>query len=377
MEELTGLNRRYAHLHTPKHLTNPDHLNRVIPSTAAPGRPGLPLRRDAAGLRRHAHRGPVPPPGACVGPLRPLVCARVDHRRMSDEPDPSAVAAQWEEIAPGIDKMAQRTADPDDFPISPGSSLAGDDKASRPYQVSHAARMCLVAGVDHLHAAKALLLDLHVLHVAAQFSLVRGSLENLSAAFWILHPTERDERIERTLRWHAQNFKEQHFALGPIGLSDEAKRDAKLAKLDSVAATRGISTKKVREGYRSSRAVRYAGVRYAEKYSTRSELLLLHWQFCSGYAHGRPWAYLGMSEQEFFETTDPGVLNVKLTTDPSRLLYPTLAAFQLMNDVVELMQQRSLPAVSGKHSSASPRPRVDSRLSPSALWVSYFGAWGR
>ena len=26
MEELTGLDRRYVHLHTPKHLTNPDHL---------------------------------------------------------------------------------------------------------------------------------------------------------------------------------------------------------------------------------------------------------------------------------------------------------------------------------------------------------------
>ena len=257
---------------------------------------------------------------------------------MSDgpEPNPSAVAARWEEIAAGIDKMAQRIADPDDFPISPGSSLAGDDKASRPYQVSHAARMCLVAGVDHLHAAKALFLDLHVLHVAAQFSLVRGSLENLSAAFWILHPKARNERIERTLRWHARNFNDQYIALGPIGLSDEAQRDAKLAKLDSVAVPRGISTQKVREGYRSSRAVRYA-----EENSTRSELLLLRWQFCSGYAHGRPWAYLGMSEQEFFETTDPGVLNVKLTTDPSRLLYPTLAAFQLLLDVVGLMQQRS------------------------------------
>ncbi len=32
--------------------------------------------------------------------------------------------------------------------------------------------------------------------------------------------------------------------------------------------------------------------------------------------------YLGMSEQEHFVTTDPGVLNVKLTTDPGRLPYP-------------------------------------------------------
>jgi hypothetical protein len=95
---------------------------------------------------------------------------------MSDgpEPDPSAAAAKWQEIASGIDKMAQRIADPNDFQISAGSSLAGDDKASRPYQVSHAARMCLVVGVDHLQAVKALLLDLHVLHTAAPFSLVVG-----------------------------------------------------------------------------------------------------------------------------------------------------------------------------------------------------------
>ena len=34
MEELTGLNRRYAHLHTPKHLTNPDHLSyHALPDT--------------------------------------------------------------------------------------------------------------------------------------------------------------------------------------------------------------------------------------------------------------------------------------------------------------------------------------------------------
>ena len=68
---------------------------------------------------------------------------------------------------------------------------------------------------------------------------------------------------------------------------------------------------------------------------------MLFWQLCSGYAHGRQWAYLGMSEQEHFKTPDPGVLNVQLTTDPGRLLYPTLAAYQLLIDVVELIQQRS------------------------------------
>jgi hypothetical protein len=245
------------------------------------------------------------------------------------------VVEKWLEIAPGIDKMAERIGDPDDFSVSPGSSLSGDDNKSSPYCVSHAARMCLVGGVDHLHAAKSLVLDLQVLHADAVYSLVRGSLENLAVAFWILHPTFRNERIERTLRWHARNFNEQLIALEPLGLADVSTRDAKLAKLDAIAIPRGISTAEVRAGYRSSRAVKYA-----EEHSPDSAPLL-PWQLCSGLAHGRPWAILGMSEQEQYETADPGVLNLRLTSDLSRVLYPTLAAFRLMVDVVKLLQKRS------------------------------------
>jgi hypothetical protein len=247
------------------------------------------------------------------------------------------VAAKWLEMAPLIDRMAERIQDPDDFPVSPGSSLSGDDKKSSPYCVSHAARMGLVSGVDHMHAAKALVLDLQVLHASAVYSLVRGSLENLAAAFWILHPTRRNDRIERTLRWHARNFNEQLIALGELGLADESSRDAKLAKLDAIASPRGISKATVRSGYRSSTAVKYT-----EMHSPSANPLL-PWQICSGFAHGRPWAVLGMSEQEAYETTDPGMLNVKLTSDLSRVLYPTITAFHLMTDVVRLLQQRSQP----------------------------------
>lgn len=262
--------------------------------------------------------------------------SRAQNIRVSEESqlDPEAVAAKWREITPGIDRMMERAGDQNDFRISAGTSLSGDDKASSPYQVSHAARMCIVAGVDHIHAAKSLLLDLGVLHNASPFSLVRGSLENLAAAYWILHPKKRNERIEHALRWHAKNFHEQHLAYEPLGRSDEAKREAKLVKLEAIAKRRGI-TSYVRGGYRSSDAVKYVKAN-----STRSDPLL-PWQLCSGYAHGRPWAYLGMSEQEHFETTDPDVLNVRLTTDPARLLYPTLAAYRLLIDVMELYKQRS------------------------------------
>ncbi len=68
---------------------------------------------------------------------------------------------------------------------------------------------------------------------------------------------------------------------------------------------------------------------------------LLPWRLCSGYAHGRPWVYIGMSDREQFETTaDPDVFKVELTTNPGLVLHPTLSAYRLMVDVVRLIEQR-------------------------------------
>jgi hypothetical protein len=49
MKELTGLNRRYAHLHTPSHLTNPAHL---VPASSSGG-PRLQIaERYSAGRKK-------------------------------------------------------------------------------------------------------------------------------------------------------------------------------------------------------------------------------------------------------------------------------------------------------------------------------------
>ncbi|WP_342799866.1 hypothetical protein [Nocardia sp. No.11] len=67
---------------------------------------------------------------------------------MSDE----EVAAKWAELAPLIDRVTARIADPNDFQVSAGSTLAADDLRSSPFQVTHGARTSIVAAVDHLHA---------------------------------------------------------------------------------------------------------------------------------------------------------------------------------------------------------------------------------
>ena len=104
-------------------------------------------------------------------------CARADRRRGHE---------QWGMIANGTNRVTERVGDPNEFSVSPGSSLFGDDEHSDPYQLSHAVQMCLVARIDHLHTAKSHLLDFHVLPAASLFSLVRGALENFGAAYWML-----------------------------------------------------------------------------------------------------------------------------------------------------------------------------------------------
>ena len=159
------------------------------------------------------------------------------------------IAAQWREIAAGVDRVQKRADTPAAFPVSAGSSLFGDDRASDPYQVSHAVQLCLLGGVDHLHAAKSLLLDAEMLHTFALYTLLRASLETFTAAFWILHPPKRDLRIERTLRWHAKNFKDQDTAVGARNIPGNWPLKEKLAELEKVAASRSIAPGIVSAGY--------------------------------------------------------------------------------------------------------------------------------
>lgn len=130
--------------------------------------------------------------------------------------DDQTVREKWLQAAPLIDRMMERVGTQGEFPVGTGSSLSGDDKASSPYQVSHGLRMCLTAGVDHLHAVKVLVVDKEVLHVGATSSLARGALENFAAAYWILGPDSRNDRIERHLRWYAKNCKDGSEGKGPF-----------------------------------------------------------------------------------------------------------------------------------------------------------------
>ena len=268
------------------------------------------------------------------------VCCLLQNQAVTTEHaiDPLSIERKWAELAPLIERIMERVGAPREFPVSVGSSLAGDDRASSPYQVSHALMQALVAGVDHLHAAKVLIVDHQVLHLAAPWSLTRGALENLAVAYWILGPVRRSDRVERALRWHYRNIADQHAATDLHGLSP-TPLDAHLAKIDAVAGRNGLSGDLLRRGYYSSAVVKYCE---RELGARVPEGVLLPWQLSSGFAHGQPWAYLGASSREVESTDSEGVVSLRLTSSLTTVLFPMLSAMHLLQEFLRLHGLRAM-----------------------------------
>lgn len=88
---------------------------------------------------------------------------------------------------------------------SPGSALASDNDLLRPMPSSALVGHCLAMAEDQLRALRVLLTDHTGEHqfsfpMAAHNSNVRSGLECSSLAIWLLHPSDQEERLRRSLR---------------------------------------------------------------------------------------------------------------------------------------------------------------------------------
>lgn len=248
-----------------------------------------------------------------------------------EEPTDEVVAAEWAEMARIIDLTTHRIETPNEFVVEPNSELAADDAASAPYQVSHSARWCLNSGVDHLHALKSLVVKFRHLHSAAPYSLVRGALENFAAGFWILHPRDPVVRVEHGLQWWLKNGKDRDNAVPRDLETQQRARDA----IVEVGRAAGCDKQQLASRYTSTKVLEYA-----DQYSAAKRPHLV-WQICSGFAHGRPWAHFAMNEMENHPSYEEGSSQARFTTDDRRLLLVTSPAFELMGDLVRLIEVRS------------------------------------
>lgn len=249
--------------------------------------------------------------------------------RVTNAPDEDSIDRKWAEMAAAIDRLAERIGDPDDFPVLAGSSLAGDDGVSHPFEVSQAVRHLINASVDQLHGIKTLLHETQAQHLAVGSTLARAALENTAAAMWILGPRSRNLRIERVLRWHARNYTDQRTVLGHLLPSDPT---GQLELIRTVAASRGIDPKVAASGYKIT-----GPIEGAEEFTSIE--VKFHWAVASGFAHGRPWAFELLAQEKL--RIDEGHEVRRITPRTDLAIWLPLQAMHLLGELLRLRDRRA------------------------------------
>ncbi|MCV7426116.1 hypothetical protein [Mycobacterium montefiorense] len=244
---------------------------------------------------------------------------------------------QWQRIAIETQLLVDRKDTLDGFAVNPYSELAADDIPSNPYQVSHCVQHFLNDGIDHLHAVNELILgDQPVIHAAADYTLIRGALELFGVAYWVLNTSDPRIRIQRALQCTAQNFIDQDSAIKDLGVPNYRPKAVNIAAVKEVAGVAGCSKTQVGGGHVITRVMDYAANETGIQPNPR-----IMWQLCSGFAHGRQWATLGMSELQISPVIGQGVSLVRATTDHKRLLCCGFPAWLLMREAVRLFEVRA------------------------------------
>ncbi|MDT5012662.1 MAG: hypothetical protein QOH57_4279 [Mycobacterium sp.] len=190
-----------------------------------------------------------------------------------------------------------------------------------------------------MHALTTLILgEVPIIHAASDYTLIRGALENFATAFWILHPSEGLERVERALRWNAKNYYDQEMATANLGLPNYVPLQDNYDKVAAVGARAGCKRKRkgIIGGYTSTEVLKYVDANTPIQPSPH-----LMWKVCSGFAHGRQWASFAMNAAEITPTVETGVKSVRFTSDHKRLLVGGWPAFHLMDEVIRLFNDRA------------------------------------
>lgn len=228
------------------------------------------------------------------------------------------------EVVARIDELARATSL--GMPqVEAGSSLARDDDATSPVQLSHAAWTALTIASDHLSAYRALIVDAQQTRPWAHHTLLRAAIENAATAVWLLAPSKRTTRIERRLRLAADDINESADAQRLHGLKSPSgrTREQRLNKIAAIARRAGLPGSLKWHGYGA--VIREA----AADARTNAVALELAWRLGSGLAHGRSWASIGLLNREHHSDPDDPVQMVAMSAPLDQLNLFAMTAVSL------------------------------------------------
>ena len=220
-------------------------------------------------------------------------------------------------------------------PVQPGSSLAGDDRRSEPYQLSHGVEHLVGAAVEHLHGIKALVLDARVLHNSVPFTLARGAIEAGAMALWLMAPTSRAERVTRRLRQTAQDARDGTRLALEAGSTPPRPLADRLVGMEAIAQQ--LNGQRIALPRLTSTEV----VREAERVATTPLHVMVAWQIASGFAHGRQWATLSVLDQHTDTPAESDVVRVRLTNPLRNVLWVSWVGHALVEEALQLYELRA------------------------------------
>lgn len=178
--------------------------------------------------------------------------------------------------------------------LTPRSALVGDDRATQPYQLSHAVCSGIADAVEQLHAVSTLLRDANTLHPSAPLVLARCAIESASNAAWMLTPRSRPEMVRRRMVLHVLDIEDSAKATTEAQLEPPRTKAERLLQAQQIAdAAHGDTATNLKDqGSRTATSrIRQVALDVDSNFS-----ILLAWMVGSGFAHGRPWASLSMLE---------------------------------------------------------------------------------
>jgi hypothetical protein len=251
--------------------------------------------------------------------------------------DDQAIEAKWREFAAAVERLAERIGDIEDFVVAPGSSLAGDDRAAHPFEISQAIRHIVNTTVDQLHGIKVAVHDAQQRHLAVSTTLARTALENTAAGLWILGPRKRIVRIERVLRWHSRNYHDFENFLATADHDTTAARAGNrsaLGEVRTVAVSRGIDAQTATSGFSVTVPIK-EGAEFTDL------PVFSDWQIASGFAHARPWAHHGFLHREKIATRQGKHSLYKMTAHEEMTIYFPLQALHLLGQLLRLRDRRA------------------------------------
>ncbi|MEU9157841.1 hypothetical protein AB0D59_46770 [Streptomyces sp. NPDC048417] len=224
-------------------------------------------------------------------------------------------------------------------PVEPGSSLSGDDAKVPTLMVSSAAYQCFSHAVDHLHAVQALLFEAKVLHAYAPYSLLRAAVEAAGEAIWVLGPSSRQERIRRCLKRAYENVSKGKEFTDLAGIQPSGRpTPTRIQEIRDLATQHGIDPNGVCGRWSTQHQLKYVDEQLSGGKESSAQNL---WQICSGFAHGREWATLGLLERTV-QGQAGNVVQVRLSSSGEVLLNMLAMTTALSAEARRLFEERRI-----------------------------------